>query len=783
MSEMVSPLRILHLEDNPSDAKLVEVSLASDGLSVQVEIVVTRPEFQAAIERGGFDLILADHSLPSFDALAALQMVRQAELDVPFILVSGTIGEESAVEAMRSGATDYILKSRMSKLAVSVRRALREAEERRERQRMEMALRQSEARYRTLVESVPEVIYRVAADGALIELSPAFESITGWPRAEWLGRPFAGLVHPEDLPAAVARFEDVMRGQTPAPYELRLRTRSGDYLVGEFTSAPIVEAGRVVGKSGVARDITERKRAESERAWLLSREQAARAQAEAERRRYQDLVEGIEGGIVWEADPETLRFSYVSSRAEALLGYPLDAWRSDSGFWLRHVHPDDREKVAAAFRRARESTGGTCEHRLLAADGRSVWFQTRVRVATDAVGAPVLRGLSADITAQRKVEAELLKASKLDSIGVLAGGIAHDFNNLLAAILANLSLVKRRLDPEDRAYQRVTEAEKATLRARDITQQLLTFAKGGTPLRRVTAIGELIQDAAHFALHGSNVLAEFDIAPDLWPVDADEGQLGQVIQNLTLNALQAMAQGGSVHIQADNVVLRGDEGIPLPLGEYLRIQVTDHGTGIRPEHLPNIFDPFFTTKPQGSGLGLATSYSIIQKHDGHIAVRSEWGVGTTFTIHLPASRSGVPDARAVEMRLLSGHGHVLVMDDEASVRETVCEVLTELGYDTAVARDGAEALALFSEARAAGRPFDVVILDLTVPGGQGGGEVMDHLRALQPDIRAIVSSGYANDPVMADYRRYGFAGVVVKPYTVQELSQVLHRVISSSDGA
>jgi Signal transduction histidine kinase len=369
-----------------------------------------------------------------------------------------------------------------------------------------------------------------------------------------------------------------------------------------------------------------------------------------------------------------------------------------------------------------------------------------------------------------RLEAELVRTSRLDSLGILAGGIAHDFNNLLTVILGNLSLVlnDRNVNEEDERFLR--EGERAAIRARDLTQQLLTFAKGGAPVRSAVLLADIVRESAEFALHGSRVRCEFDFASDLWPAHVDRGQISQVAQNIVINAMHAMPTGGVIRIILRNEDVGPDTGVPLEPGRYLRLSIRDSGTGIAPELLPHIFDPFFTTKQKGSGLGLATVHSIVRKHGGHITVESTLGAGTVFHLWLPAaqkaSQATTPKA-APRLRL---SGRALVMDDEPPVREMAAAMLRRLGLEVAVVADGAEAIDAYVAARSAGRPFTLVLLDLTVPGGMGGKEALAELLRIDPNIRAIVSSGYSNDPVMAHYREHGFQARVPKPYELDQLA-------------
>jgi PAS domain S-box-containing protein len=385
-----------------------------------------------------------------------------------------------------------------------------------------------------------------------------------------------------------------------------------------------------------------------------------------------------------------------------------------------------------------------------------------------------------DMSVRKKMEEDILKAQKLESLGVLAGGIAHDFNNLLTAILGNVSLAKMLASPQDKIYERLTSAEKASLRARDLTQQLLTFSKGGAPVKKATSLSELIKDSVSFALSGSHVTCEFSFPDDLWVVEVDEGQISQVIQNLIINAEQAMPEGGRIRVSCKNLTVSEEEGLPLKEGTYVRISVQDQGGGIPPKYLQRIFDPYFTTKEKGRGLGLATVYSIIRNHNGYITLDSETGVGTTFRIYLPASQGKIVTQRIESREVRSAKGKILLMDDEEVVRESMREILTFAGYEVEPAQDGTEAIDRYVKAKAADKPFDAVIMDLTIPGGMGGKEAIQRLTEIDPEIKAIVSSGYSNDPIMANFREYGFRGAVSKPYKVSEITDTLYVVLTDA---
>src|SRR5271157_5377256 len=386
--------------------------------------------------------------------------------------------------------------------------------------------------------------------------------------------------------------------------------------------------------------------------------------------------------------------------------------------------------------------------------------------------------LKRDISEKKRMEKEILKAQKLESLGVLAGGIAHDFNNLLTAITGNISLGQANSNQSEMSIQRFEAAIKAAKRAQDLTHQLLTFSKGGAPVKSPSSISQLLRDCASFALRGSSVRCEWRVPENLWSVEMDEGQISQVVNNLVINALEAMPRGGSVLIRAKNVSVVEDPRLPLKEGKYVRVSAADHGEGISPGTMPKIFDPYFTTKETGTGLGLATSYSIIKKHGGLLAVKSKVGVGTMFYFFLPAADTKSLPRQATLIEPLKGQGRVLIMDDEEMIREVAGEIVRQLGYDVSLAKDGMEAVEIYKSALREGRRFDAVILDLTVAGGMGGTETLVKLSKIDPDVKAIVSSGYYGDSIMSDYAAHGFKAVLPKPYDIKGLSQVLAMVIS-----
>jgi len=381
-----------------------------------------------------------------------------------------------------------------------------------------------------------------------------------------------------------------------------------------------------------------------------------------------------------------------------------------------------------------------------------------------------------DVTEQRRLERDIMHAQQLESLGALAGCIAHHFNNLLSAILSNTSMAQQRSrDPE--VQHMLEDAAKATQRAAGLARQLLTCAKGGAPIRTPVALADILTDSTTFVLRGLPICLDLNIAEDLLPVNVDPDQIGQVMQNLAINAAQAMPDGGTVHITADNVVLPATLGADLAPGRYVRVRVTDHGVGIPEENLARIFSPFFTTKPAGHGLGLASAHSIVRKHDGRLEVSSTVGEGTTFTVYLPSCYGEEPET-AESAERCAYNGKILVMDDNQDVRRALVRILSFLGFEAEESEEGRQAFDRISQAQRSGVPFGAVILDVTVPGGVEWLDVLPDLRAVSPELRAIASSGHSATEVMANHQAHGIDAILPKPFTLGEVKRVIGSVLS-----
>jgi two-component system cell cycle sensor histidine kinase/response regulator CckA len=529
-------------------------------------------------------------------------------------------------------------------------------------------------------------------------------------------------------------------------------------------SAPMLRTdGKYFGRVWYFRDISDRKRME----------EALRESEE----RYRRLVEHSPEAIFIHTKG---KFVFMNATGAKLLGAqrPEDLYGMAA---LDFVHPDYLEMVRQRIENAWDyGDNPLMEELLVRLDGSTVPVEM-VSIHFNYQGMGSVLAIARDISERKKMQEELLKAQRLESLGVLAGGIAHDFNNILTGILGNLSLASARLDPAHTIARYLDDCEKAVGQASKLTRQLLTFARGGEPVKKLIDPASLIRETASFALRGSNVKSIIELEDDLWGVEADSGQLNQALHNILINAVQAMPGGGEVTVRAMNETLEPENKNHLPAGHYIRIVIEDRGCGIPSEHLARIFDPYFTTKPEGNGLGLASVYSIVTRHGGVVEVSSTMGVGSSLTIHLPALPGGRPETEVVMKEPeLVGSGRILIMDDEELIREIASEILEYTGYNVESCADGKEAVELFRNARDNDVPFDAVILDLTIPGGMGGKEAASLMLEIDPHAVLIVSSGYSNDPVVANFRQYGFSGVVSKPFDAKGLALELDRLIRNS---
>ncbi len=661
----------------------------------------------------------------------------------------------------------------------------------------EAGVRDGQQNLQNLFNALDDFLIILDFDGNILHTNPVVQTRLGYSAAE-LSRMHVLDIHPSECRAEAARIVGEMIAGTTDFSPVPLITRDGVMIP--------VETRVVVGKwdnlqvmYGVCRDITRRLIAEEQlkktHADLERRVQERTAELQQvnksleveilERRRTQEALKRSEQRFRELADslPQTVfecdgsgNLTYANRTAIEVFGYTNED--ANNGFNVfQALASEDRERAKECMRARLEGRATkNQEYTALRKDGTT--FPVMIHsspIIRESL--PIgLRGLLIDVSDRKMFEREFLKTQKIESLGVLAGGLAHDFNNLLMAIMGNINMAKIHAKGDGRLQKRLADAERASMKAADLTKQLLTFSKGGTPVKKVMAMADLIRKAARFALSGSSIKCEYRIPGDLLPVEVDAGQISQVLNNLIINAAQAMPPGGTVGVHAENIVA-GTGGSPLHHGRQVKITIQDEGEGIPEEHLQKIFDPYFSTRQKAQGLGLAVAYSVLKNHGGHITVESKLGVGTTFTIYLPALESPLTETDSLGTEPIAGAGRILIMDDEEMVRTVAGEMLMDLGYTVDYAGDGLEAIEKYKAARDSAKPFHAVIMDLTIPGGMGGKEAIRKLREIDPCAKAIVSSGYSHDPIMSNFIEYGFNALIAKPYTMADLRKTVSSLL------
>jgi len=629
-----------------------------------------------------------------------------------------------------------------------------------ERKGIENALSDSEERYRTILEASP-VVYIIHQDGHIRYINESgCKLLGGESLSDIQGRVIHDFVDPSAKKGLKQRTERIKEGKSNPPADVDVTGIDGRRVHVQTTSMPFTWEGEVAVLI-IAVDITDRKRSE-----------VALRESEDRLRGIFEAADQISFIITDANDPEPTVLEF-SPGAENIFGYK----RSEIvGQKVSALHlKEDVLKFPDAHREMRE--GGRSfsgEAVLVRKSGETFAALFSTFPLVDEKGDMYAAlGVSIDISLQKELEQQVRQAHKIESIGTLAGGIAHDFNNMLAVITGNVSYSLSLLNAGEELFDVLSDVQDGVRQAQTLTQQLLTFASGGEPVKQVADLNKVIQEAARFVTRGARSKCEFSLDDDLWAADVDPGQINQVIGNLVINANQSMPEGGVINIRAENVTIVKDDYLPLSPGRYIKVSVKDQGTGIPEKHLGNIFDPYFSTKQQGSGLGLASAYSIVNKHSGYIVAESSMDIGSTFFVYLPASEKEVQVISKSRSGDHSGKGKILIMDDEEPILKMAGRILGRMGYDVCAARDGAEAVAFYQREFATGDPFKLVILDLTVPGGMGGAKTIRELLKIDQAVKAVVSSGYSNDPVMANFSEYGFSGVVPKPYTKDQLTEVI----------
>ena len=638
-----------------------------------------------------------------------------------------------------------------------------------ERKRAEEVVAASEARQRQITENMVDMVGQFDNRAVFQYASPSYERILGYCTEELVGRSAIDLIHPDDRDQVIRSIDAMLRSDAGSA-QFRYRHKNGSYRWIESTGRNITnEQGTVTGSILGSRDITERKRAE----------QALRTSEEMTRSVLDSVDEGF---IVVDGDYRILTANRAYS---TMVAASCDAVVGRHCYEVSHRidRPCHQAGEDCAVQRAFES-GEPCvaNHTHHDADGQRLYVETKAFPLRNEAGiiTSAIESVT-NITEKHLLDQERLKTQKLEAIGTLAGGIAHDFNNLLQGVFGYISLARLQCDNKEKGIAALMEAEKALHLSVKLTNQLLTFSKGGKPVKKTIDLRPTVANAVNFALSGSRSGCRI-MSDDLWLANADEGQIAQVIQNIVLNADQAMPEGGHITISMRNIEAPNKE-LPQGLspGKYVEIAIADTGIGIAEHYATRIFDPYFTTKEKGSGLGLATSYSIVRNHNGLITMRSDLGKGTTFFVYLPVTGEECRESPAMPVpKAVSGRkGRVLVMDDEQIIRDVAGELIRTLGHDVDFAIHGEEALAKYETAQRSGIPFDVVILDLTIRGGMGGAETMRNLTKLDPAVKAVVSSGYSDDSITANHLDRGFRAFLKKPYNVDELQGTLDELLKA----
>ncbi len=771
-------IHVLIADDEATLCGLIKTALEQESDEYAISTAHSGTQALSRMAEREYDVLVTDIRMPDMDGIQLMRRATEMRPDLQTIVITGHGDLDNAVEAMRAGAGNYFRKPIDSEmLHLAVLRAY-------EKRRLTRRLRVSEARFRNAFFHAAAGTAILRRDGRFLQINKGICEILGYSEGQLLELNVTDVIHPEDVDAGLRNFQRLTSGEIDHFHmDKRYRHRDGGVRWGR-TSVSVIRDCESHSDCMVVHvsDITETKRAQM--------------RFRRERDLLHRVMETSPVGIV--VVDRRGRITYSNSYAQNLFALSADELGErtfDDPRWGitdpegNPMPPEDRP-----FRRV--TTTGRAVHgaglSVETADGRRRRLQINASPIQDAEGHP--DGMVAaieDVTVRKRVEEELLKVQKLESVATLAGGIAHDFNNLLMIIMGNISLAQDYADHQGELYQLLVESERACQRATEVTGRFITFSRGGGNVQKVMAVDGVVRDAANLACAGANIRPRFRFPDDLWRVRIDIRQFQQAVINVVNNAREAMPAGGEVEIRAENHRREsGRDHLPLKSGDYVRISVVDSGSGIAEEHLGKIFDPYFTTKAKGAekgvGMGLATTFSVLKSHGGYVEAVSRPGAGAAVHLYLPAAEEAAPEPADVgEAAAPEGEKrrrHALVMDDEKTIQILVRQMLRRLGYQATLTEDGGEAVNAYRDAQKKGGGYDLVILDLTVPGGMGGREALARIRELDPDVTAVVSSGYATDPIMAEFKRYGFSAAMVKPYSLRELRETLEGLFPDGGG-
>ena len=751
------PVHLLLLEDSDADATRITEELRLQGIDAEVCRVGTREAFLEALQTFQPDLVLADYRLPQFDGLMAIAVTREQAPDVPLVIVTGSIDEETAVECMKAGAADYVLKEHLARLGPAVRLTLERRRLAQAQVAAEQALRESEERHRLLVEGSSEVFFfRHDTEHRFEYLSPSVREVLGYEPDALLGQPFDTLLTGDSSDAVVQErtSQAIRHGVQGESYRAIVRHQDGRRRAIEIVESPLVRLGRVVGIQGLARDVTERQQSEAR---LL--EQARLLDLVPDAVVVVDMQDQIQ---FWN---EGARQLSGLTREEVLGRRP-----GDLDYWGLGAFEALRQSVM-------ERGEWQCEATRFTRDRRKLTVNSRSKMVHDVAGEPhSVLVLESDITERKRVEAQLLQTQRLHSMGTLAGGIAHDLNNILSPVLMAAQVLRAEFTDEY-VTSMLDTIESCAKRGADVVKQLLTFSRGIQGDRVSVQIRHLVKEVVQIAQETfpKSIQITSNVPRELWPVVGDATQLHQVMLNLAVNARDALPKGGRLTITGENVTLDDTFVSMEPQakpGPCILLSVQDTGTGIAPEIMDRLFEPFFTTKQTGKnpGLGLSTALGIIQAHGGFVRVSSQTGQGSVFKVFLPAAPGAVVASTGQDQPLPDGQGElILLVDDEAAICQSASALLIGRGYRVLTAADGAEALAVFAEHRAEVR---LVLADIVMPLMDGVALVRG-LRKIAPETRVVAASGLLDDPDQSgkilELKRLGVDRFLTKPFTARDL--------------